>query len=305
MGVHKWNSIQPNGTTVSTKPVQYFLTGFLFAVLWASASSMGKIGLQSAEGLVLFVVRFILAGILLLGYSLVIQKDRLPRGSEWGHVTIFGALNTTLYLGIFIVALSEVTAGITSIALALNPLMISVITAFWTKRPIARIEWVSLLLGMAGVSVASYPLLVHSYATPVGLLMLASCMVAYSVGAVYYATIPWKLSRTAVNGWQVLIGGILLIPVAFLLHTKANQFDDRFWFSVLWLVIPVSIGAVQLWLYLLKIDAVKASLWLYVCPVFGLALASVLLDEPFTGYTFVGTAIVFAALLLGQQKRYA
>lgn len=265
---------------------------------------MGKIGLQSAEGLVLFVVRFTLAGLLLLGYSLVIQKDRLPTGSEWGQVTIFGALNTTLYLGIFIVALNEVTAGITSIALALNPLMISVITAFWTKRPIAKIEWVSLLLGIIGVSVASYPLLVHSNATPLGLLMLAGCMVAYSIGAVYYATIPWKLSRTAVNGWQVLIGGILLIPVAYLFHNKPNHFDTRFWFSVLWLVIPVSIGAVQLWLYLLKIDAVKASLWLYVCPVFGLALASVLLDEPFTVYTFVGTAIVFAALLLGQQKRY-
>lgn len=288
---------------MDVSPVRYFLTGLLFAILWASASSMGKIGLQSAEGLVLFVVRFTLAGILLLAYSFFVQRDRIPKGREWMQVTAFGALNTTLYLGIFIVALEEVTAGITSIALALNPLMISVMTALWTRRPIARIEWISLALGIAGVTLASYPLLIHSYATPKGLLMLAGCMVAYSLGAVYYAAVPWKLSRTAINGWQVLIGGILLIPFAVMLHSKPNHFDSRFWFSVMWLVIPVSVGAVQLWLYLLKIDAVKASLWLYLCPIFGLALASILLREPFTLYTLAGTVLVFAALMLGQRKR--
>ena len=57
---------------------RYLLTGFLFSLLWASASAAGKIGLQSAEGLVLFVVRFILAGVILLGYSIYVQRDRFP-----------------------------------------------------------------------------------------------------------------------------------------------------------------------------------------------------------------------------------
>src|SRR4249920_1270745 len=98
--------------------LRYLGTGFLFAVLWSSASSAGKIGLQSAEGLVLFVFRFLIAGVLLLGYSIIVQRDRLPEKKEWLHVAIFGSLNTALYLGIFIVALEEVTAGITTIALA-------------------------------------------------------------------------------------------------------------------------------------------------------------------------------------------
>lgn len=287
---------------MNTPSYKYLLTGFLFSVLWASASSAGKIGLESAEGLVLFVVRFLVAGVLLLGYATLIQRDRLPEKNEWLPLTIFAIFNTALYLGIFIVSLDEVTAGITSISLALNPLLISTMTALWLRRPVARIEWISIFIGIAGVTVASYPLLIDSYATPRGLVLLGICMVAYSFGSVYYATIPWKLSRTAINGWQVLIGGILLIPFAILLHSKPNHFDLRFWLSIGWLVIPVSIGAVQLWLYLLKSDAVKASIWLFLCPIFGLMFATLLLDEPFTLYTVVGTVLVFVALVLGQQN---
>ncbi|MEJ0057313.1 MAG: EamA family transporter [Bacteroidota bacterium] len=280
---------------------RYLLTGFLFAALWASASSAGKFGIMSAEGLVLFVVRFFLAGILLLAYATFIQRDRFPGKNEWKPLIIFGALNTALYLGIFIVALSEVTAGITTIALALNPLLISFITAIWLKRPVSAMEWVSIFIGIIGVVVVAYPLLQESYATVPGLLMIALCMLAYSFGSVYYGTITWKLSRTAINGWQVLIGGILLVPLAVLMHSKPNHFDARFWFSIGWLVIPVSIGAVQLWLYLLKSDPVKASLWLFLCPVFGLIYATFLLDEPFTIHTVIGSALVLIALALGQR----
>lgn len=286
---------------MNSPSVRYLLAGLLFAILWSSASSMGKIGLQSAEGLVLFSIRFFGAGIILLLYSFFIQGDRLPQKREWLHVTLFGALNTTLYLGIFIVALDEVTAGVTSIALALNPLMIGVMTALWLKKPVSMEQWISIFIGILGVAIVSYPLLMNSYASIAGLVLMAVCMIAYSFGSVYYASVSWKLSRTAINGWQVLIGGILLWPFAILLHSKANHYDSRFWFSVFWLVIPVSIGAVQLWLYLLQLDVVRASLWLFLCPIFGLLFAYVLLDEPISSYTYAGTGLVLLALFLGQR----
>jgi probable blue pigment (indigoidine) exporter len=282
--------------------VRYVLTGLSFSILWASASAAGKIGLQSAEGLVLFVVRFLLAGIVLLAYATLVQRDRLPQGREWWQLALFGAFNTTIYLGMFIIALEEVTAGVTAIALALNPLLISALSAVWQKRVVSKIEWLGILMGIIGVVIFSYPLLKNSYATLTGLILLGSCMIAYSFGAVYYATVPWQLSRTAINGWQVLIGGVLLIPIAWIFHSKPNYFDTRFWLSIAWLVVPVSVGAVQLWLRLLKSDAVKASMWLFLCPIFGLIFASVLLNEPITAYTIAGTLLVLLALLLGQNE---
>lgn len=286
---------------MSKTTIQYLLTGILFAALWASASSAGKFGLQSAEGLVLFSYRFIIAGIILLTYSILVQHDRFPMGKEWIQLLVFALFNTALYLGVFIVALEEVTAGITTIALALNPLLISSMTSLWTRRPITMVEWLSLFLGIIGVILAAYPLLQNSHATLFGLILLGSCMIFYSFGSVYYATIPWKLSRTAINGWQVLLGGMMLVPFALIFHQKENHFDFRFWFSIGWLVLPVSVGAVQLWLYLLKTDAVRASMWLFLCPIFGLMYAAWLLAEPITAYTIIGLVLVLIALILGQR----
>jgi probable blue pigment (indigoidine) exporter len=110
------------------------------------------------------------------------------------------------------------------------------------------------------------------------------------------------MDRVTINGWQVLIGGLLITPFTFLFHSQPNQFDSRFWFSLLWLVVPVSIVAVQLWLILLKTDAVRASIWLYLCPIFGLLFSAILMDEPLTFYTLVGTVLVLCAVFIGQRR---
>lgn len=285
------------------RSISFLSTGLAFAIFWASASVAGKFGLKSVEPLVLFNIRFLGAGVILLIYSFIIQRERLPKRHEWTALSIFGAFNTTLYLGIFVVALQHSSPGITTLAVALNPLLISVMTAIWLKRKVRLIEWLSIALGLLGVFIASYPLLLTSDAKPIGLILLVLSMTAYSAGAVYYSNVNWALSRISINGWQVFIGGLLLIPFTILFHTKDNHFDSTFWLSLSWLIIPVSIVAVQLWLRLLKTDAVKASLWLYLCPIFGFAYAALLFNEKITAYTIIGTGLVLTALYLGQKKQ--
>jgi probable blue pigment (indigoidine) exporter len=276
-------------------------SGILFSIFWASASVAGKFGLFSVEPLVLFNMRFFGAGIILLGYVYVTGHDRIPTQNEWGHLALFGALNTALYLGLFVVALSQVTPGITTLAVALNPLLISALSALSGKRKVLFQEWLGISIGIAGVFLAAYPHLETNFATPKGLVLLALSQLAYSIGAVYYARIPWNLSRLTINGWQVFIGGVLLLPFTFVMHEKENTFDLRFFLSLAWLVLPVSMLAIQLWLRLLKADAVRASMWLYLCPVFGFLYASILLAEPLSIYTFAGTALVLIALYIGQR----
>ena len=271
-------------------------------MLWASASVAGKFGLYSVEPLVLFNVRFTLAGLLLLAVTYGIQRNRLPRGKEWIQLTIFGAFNTALYLGIFIIALQYVAAGITALAIALNPLFISILSAIWTKKRITLMVWLSIALGSFGVVVAAYPLLQTSQATVGGLLLLALSMLTYSFGSVYYSAVSWELPRTVINAWQVFIAGFLIAPLTFVMHKKENHFDLTFWLSQAWLIVMVSVFAVQLWLRLLKADPVRASLWLYLCPIFGLIFSTILLKEPFTLYTISGTLLVILALYVGQRK---
>lgn len=277
--------------------------GLVFAALWASASAAAKFGLRSVEPLVLFQIRFLMAGILMLTYSLLVQKDRLPKGKEWRELSLFGLLNVTLYLSFFVLGIKEVAAGIGSLSTATNPLFISIISAFWMGRQVKSTEWLAVVLGLIGVSIATYPLFEQSHATPMGLFYMFLSMLSYSLGTIYYSNIDWKLSRTAINGWQVFLGGLLMLPFTFLLHKAPNNFDQTFVWSVLWLTIPVSIVAVQLWLYLLKVDAVKASFFLFLCPIFGFIYSYFLLDEPITYHTFVGTFLVIVGLYVGQKEK--
>ncbi len=278
------------------------IAGLLFAMLWASASAATKIGLLVAQPLVIGNCRFFIAGFIMLFYTYAIQKNRLPQGKEWQQLLMYGFLNVTIYLGCFVLAMKHVSAGIGSLSTATNPLIISMLSAFWSKRPVKLAESIGLLLGILGVAVATYPLLQNSFASIEGLLILSASMLSYSVGTIYYANQKWELPLLAINGWQVLLGGILLLPVTFFFTDwNHNQYTVQFWGSVFWLVVPVSIGAVQLWLYLLKTDAVKASLWLFLCPIFGFVYASFLLNEPITTYTYAGTALVIVGLYLAQR----
>jgi drug/metabolite transporter (DMT)-like permease len=281
----------------------FLVTGFGFALLWASASAAGKLGLRSVEPLTFFTIRFISAGVVLLVVSHILLRYALPSGKEWLQVTVFGLFNTALYLGIFIVALQHVAAGITTLAIALNPLLISILSAVFMHRKVAVKEWWSILIGMAGVALATYPLLTTHHATISGVFLIALCMLMYSIGSVYYASVPWKLQRLVINGWQVLLGGLMLLPLAMVESQHNNNFNINFWLSLFWLVVPVSIIAVQLWLRLLRDDAVRASIWLFLCPVFGLIYATWLLHEPFSWFTLAGLVLVMAAIYLGQVSK--
>lgn len=240
----------------------------------------------------------------MLLYSHGIKKAAYPKTEDWKPLIIFGFFNTTLYLGVFIVALQYITAGITALGIAINPLIISIMSSFMLGRRVSKDEWISILIGITGVVVAAWPLLISEEVLPGGVMMLFICMVAYSFGSVYYGTVNWGISRLSINGWQVFFGGLMLIPFAWFLHEGQNNFDKMFWIAEAWLIFPVSIVSVQLWLFLLKKDAVRASLWLFLCPISGLIISSVFLEEKISGYTIAGALMVLFSLYLGQRQKW-
>ncbi|PSR53442.1 EamA family transporter [Adhaeribacter arboris] len=281
--------------------------GLLFAMLWASASVATKVGVAQVHPLLLANIRFFIAGGLMLGYAYGLQgsKNTLPRGLEWKHLLIFSLLNTTIYLGAFVLALKEVSAGIGSLSVATNPLFITLLSAVWLRRPLRVREGWGILLGLAGVALATYPLLQNSYATLKGLFILLAGMISVSAATVYYAQVKWKLSSLVINGWQVLLGGICLLPFTiYFTNLQTAHFNADFWGAVFWLIGPVSIVSLQLWFFLIKQDAVRASLWLFMCPIFGFFYSYTLLGEPITTYTFAGTALVIAGLYLAQREKF-
>jgi drug/metabolite transporter (DMT)-like permease len=288
--------------------VKNFLIGVLFAMLWASASVATKFGILSAPPLVLANIRFFFAGILLLGYSYSLKKGtsyRLPTRTEWKHLTIFGALNTTVYLGLYVYSMKFAAAGIGSLATSTNPLLIVLFSSWLMGRRPDKEEILSIFISMVGIGIATYPLLEDSSTSLLGLLLLALSMISVSFASVYYARVKWELPNILINGWQVAMGGVLLLPLTLVFGDFSSViFDKHLVFSILWLSIAVSVLGLICWFYLLKIDTVKASLYLFLCPLFGFIYAWWLMDEPITIYTIAGTLLVLVGLYLGQRKKF-
>ncbi|WP_350340068.1 DMT family transporter [Paraflavitalea speifideaquila] len=213
-------------------------------------------------------------------------------------------MNISIYLGTYIVAMQEVSPGLGSLAIATNPVFISLMSTLLFRQRLQPITIASLLLCSAGVVLAAWPLIHQSMATPFGISLLMGSMLVYSIGILYFSRQQWSdLHILTINGWQTLLGGIFLLPAAAITYNPArNVWDMHFAGSVLWLAIPVSIVAVQLWLYLLRDNAVKASFWLFLCPVSGYLIANVLMKEPIGLYAIAGMLLVIAGLYLVQRK---
>ena len=273
--------------------------------MWASASTATKIALDVAQPLVIAQVRFAVAGCLMLFFAHVIQRKKLPVKIQWKQIVIYGLLNITIYLGCYVYAMQNVTAGVGALSIATNPLFISFLSLIFLKKKLKPPVIIALVLGTAGVFIASLPLLKDASVTVPGLLLLLFSMLSYSVGAIYFSSKNWgNLNILTINGWQTIIGGIFLLPITlFVYETMANQYNFVFWMNTLWLAIPVSIFAVQIWLWLLKINPVKAGLWLFLCPVFGFAIAAPILGDPISYYTLTGVVLVMIGLFISQRAK--
>jgi probable blue pigment (indigoidine) exporter len=283
---------------------KWLIAGILFAILWPSASTATKWGLQVAQPLVIAEVRFAMAGCILLFISHIVLKKRLPQKEEWKQLAIYGLLNISIYLGCYVVAMQNITAGIGALAVAINPVFISFLSVVFLKHKLTLPVMLSILVCMIGVVCASWPLFSGALVTPWGLVILVFSMLSYSVGAIYFAAKKWNgLSLLTINGWQTLLGGLFLLPVALLFYeSDKNHFNTSFWLSTSWLAIPVSIVAVQFWLWLLSINPVRAGLWLFLCPLFGFMIAAWWMHDEINIYTMIGMALVIFGLLLSKIK---
>jgi probable blue pigment (indigoidine) exporter len=253
---------------------------------------------------VICITRFAVASAVMLFITHVVLRKRLPQKHEWKQLSIYGLLNVTIYLGVYVLAMEQVSAGLGSLAVATNPVIISLMAAVLFGQKLRFITILSLLICTAGVLLAAFPLLQNSHATPTGMLLLLLCMVVYSAGTLYFSRKNWSdLHILTINGWQTLLGGLFLLPIAiFTYKPELNHWNWQLAAPVLWLAIPVSIMAVQLWLYLLKQDAVKASFWLFPCPVFGYIFANLLMNESIGAYTVAGMLLVIAGVYLVQRQ---
>ncbi|MEB3100795.1 DMT family transporter [Ferviditalea candida] len=275
------------------------LLRLLFVMLWASAAIAAKLGLYSSPPLTLATIRFIAAGMILFAFVYVLNRRYAwPSRAEWIPLILLGLLNTTIYLGLSFWAFTTVSAGIFNLFVTVNPFIVALLSHIFLHRKILGREWTGMGLSAIGLSIATFPSLMESSATLPGLAAVAIGMIAMASGSVYFKKKDLQLPGIVINTWQVLLGGILLMPfTVWFEFDQGVRLDMYFWGSLIWLVAAVSIGAMLLWFRLLKQDPVKANNWLFATPIMGYLLAAIFLHETITPFDGIGTVLVIIGLI--------
>jgi probable blue pigment (indigoidine) exporter len=281
------------------------LEGILYSLLWASAAVATKFAMHSVDPFLLTCMRFLVVAIVLMSYTYLFKynQERLPTRHEFKQLLILGLLNVTIYMTGYIIAIKTVSAGLISLFMATNPLILILLSAIILKRKLHKNEYIGIVIALAGLILAAIPNLKGSHASIIGLAALVTGITSLSFGSIYFSKKKMALNRMTINTWQITFGGIFFIPI--IIFNAQDNFlkpDLNFFLSFLWLVIPVTIIAYALWLKLLQRDPVKAGLWLFLTPGLGYFMAVVILHEPLTLYGIAGALLVVTGLLYSRKK---
>ena len=282
------------------------IEGILYSLLWASAAVATKFAMHSVDPFLLTFLRFLIVAILLLSYTYLLnkKKNRFPSKDEFKQLLMLGLLNVTIYMTGFIIAIKTVSAGLISLFMATNPLILILLSGIILKRKLTINEYIGILIAMSGLILAAIPNLKDSHASLLGLVALIAGITSLSFGSIYFSKKKIALNRMTVNTWQITFGCIFFIPIVF--YNAPNNFikpDLNFYLSFFWLVLPVTIIAYALWLKLLHTDPVKAGLWLFLTPALGYFMAVIILHEPLTLYGIIGALLVVTGLLYSRRKK--
>ena len=266
-----------------------------YIFLWASAFVPSKIGVLGTSPLSFLVVRFTVAGLLAFAIARALGA-RLPRTrKDWIAVFVLGILGNAVYLGCTYVALRHLASGVGAIVTSTNPLTLALVAPWLLGEPLTRNKIARMLLGFGGV-VSIMGVRAGSGSADAGDVAIAFVGVLGSVAS----TIVFKrwcadLDLRAVNALQLFAAGIVLLPLAIAFEGKPHavwswQLIASFWYVVL----VMSVGASLLWFWLLTHgEASRVSAFYFLTPVFGLALAALLLREP-VGVRDIGGLIAIA-----------
>jgi len=272
------------------------VAGALFYIfLWASAFVPSKIGVLGSSPLWFLVVRFTVSGAIALAFGRALGA-RLPRTRrEWVAVVVLGLLANAMYLGFTYEALRHLASGIGAIVASTNPLALALVAPWLLGERLTPLKVAGLLLGFGGVVAIMIVRSGSGSANPSDVALAFAGVLAGVASTIVFKRWCSGLDLRAVVPIQLLASGLALLPLALALEGPPHahwtwQFIVSFWYVVL----VMSFGASVLWFWLLTHgEASRVSAYYFLTPVFGLALAALLLREP-VGWHDVGGLIAIA-----------
>jgi drug/metabolite transporter (DMT)-like permease len=255
----------------------------LFCILWSLAFAVAKVALTDCPPLLLLMVRFLIAGFVMLGLA-ALQKGRATLSwRDLGCLIVIGIANNALYLGLGYVGLRTVSAGLGTLVVSANPVLTAVLAAMFLGERLTWQKLAGLALGVGGVGFIVAHRLSHggNGDSAAGLLFTFGALLSIVGGTILYKKLAPKGSLLLGNAVQNIAGGLVLIPFAFWFESIGEIVPSwRLVASLGYLTVLGSIAGYLLWQHLIReMGATAASAYHFVMPPLGVLFAWLLLGE--------------------------
>jgi len=266
----------------------------LAPLIWGSTYIVTSELLPAGRPFTAALIRVLPAGLLL-----VLLMRRLPARSEWGRIVILSALNIGIFQALLFVAAYRLPGGLAAVVGAIQPLLVMGLAWGVEGRRPVRLALGASVLGVLGMGVLL--LSPRTVWEPVGIaaaLSGAACMAAGT-----YLTRRWKpdLPVLALTGWQLLIGGLMLAPVALLADAPLPALSLQQVLAYAYLCLAGALLAYGLWFRgIARLAPVAVSSLGLLSPLMAVLLGWLLLGQAMTGWSMLGLLMVLASVLAVQ-----
>ena len=286
-------------------------TAVTVAIIWGLSFVAASIVLTTLPPLMLATVRFIIAATI---YSPVIvweyRKGNRPSMADLKELAVLGFLSISIYFWLQYTGVQYAGAGVSAVlATGFTPVLTGIAGTVILKEKVTVTKGFGIALGLTGVALIALPKLV--FGTVDWLFLLGvGCLLGNAVCWSMYSTLSRRLMKRIgnplmVTAYTTLLGVIFLIPLSLTSDWGAiSRVTNQQWGSILYLAVVCSCVGYFLWNYTLsKLEAVKATVWLYLEPVAAFIGSFFLFGQIPVALTVVGgIAILVGALLTHRSK---
>jgi probable blue pigment (indigoidine) exporter len=289
----QWNISSPEAI-ISSMEAKSLAVAAIAPIAWGSGYFVTATYLPPDRPLFGAAVRALPFGMLLLA----VRPARL-RGSWWWRTALLGALNFAGFFTLVFVAAERLPGGLAATLTATSPVVIMLFAwALAGERPR------SASLGAAVVGVVGVALLVWrggSSLDAIGVLASLGAVLLSSLGFVLVKTWRPPVALVPFTAWQLVFGGLLLVPVALAVEGPPPHLGARAIGGFAWIGLVGTVLAYLAWFNAMRrLPAAAVSLVGLLNPVTGTVVGVTLAGEAFTATSALGTALVLGGIVLGQ-----
>ena len=273
----------------------------LFVVIWSTGFFIGKLGLAYAPPFSILLLRFSIAAVLMAALAVVLRSS-WPRSRRQAlHLAVVGVLLQTVYLGGCYAAMAAgLPAGITALIVGVQPILIATVVGPVLGEKVSPRQWLGLTLGFLGVVLVLWDKLSLAGMESWGVLFALAALLGITAATLYQKRFCGAADLITGTAIQYAAAALTTLPLAALVGFGSVRWTGTFIFSLAWLTLLLSIGAVTLLLWLIRRGvASKVASLFYLTPPAAALGSYLMLGETLAppallgmGLTAVGVALV-------------